>query len=279
MTRKRLIGELSPMIWLRAFFLCVKRKFKLLLEKLTLADTVRKRRRKIASRLDKIFHSTVAYGPFRGLKLTENPWWSFADRAPAFLGLYEREVLTALQNVPPTYRTFVDLGAADGYYGVGVLINNMFDRSYCFEISEEGQKAIRQNAALNRVSDRIVVMGIADKGFYKQLSPDELGQAVVLIDIEGAEFDLMDSTVFKALKDSIVIIEIHDWFFSDGAAKLQSLKNAAAATHALTPMTMESRDLSKFEELKNFHDTDRWLICSEGRKRLMTWLRLDPLRS
>ena len=36
-------------------------------------------------------------------------------------------------------------------------------------------------------------------------------------------------------------------------------------------------DLSEFEELKEWSDTDRWLVCSEGRPKLMTWWRLDPL--
>ncbi|MFA4995235.1 MAG: hypothetical protein WC521_08045 [Bdellovibrionales bacterium] len=279
MNSKKFVRELFLAVRYRGFFPTLKNRLKLLFEELKFVETVRKRRRKIANRLDKLFDSTVAYGPFRGLKLTKNQWWGFSDRSAMFFGLYEQEVLTSLQNIPPEYRTFVDLGAADGYYGIGVLINKMFDRSYCFEISEEGQYVIKENAALNGVSDRVVIKGIAEKDFYRHLSAGELERAVVFIDIEGAEFALLDKTTLHALKDAIIIIELHDWFFEDGDAKLRNLKDAAKATHSIVTLAAEGRDPSKFEELKRFHDTDRWLLCSEGRKRLMTWVRLDPLRS
>ncbi len=245
--------------------------------KLNFIDTVRRRRRRLVEKIDAAFGPAVAYGPFRGMKLSPTARWSYADRAPIVLGLYEKEVLDSLQHAPPAYRTFIDLGAADGYYAVGVLINNLFDRSYAFEISEKGQAVIRENAHLNGVSDRIAIGGIADKNFMKHIPPEELARSVILVDIEGGEFDLFDAAVFSALKDAVIIVELHDWFFDDGAKRLQKLKNAAQKTHVASTFTMGARDLSQFKELALFHDIDRWLICVEGRKRLMTWLRLDPL--
>jgi len=42
---------------------------------------------------------------------------------------------------------------------------------------------------------------------------------------------------------------------------------------------MGSRDLSTYPELQQWNDLDRWLICSEGRAQLMSWVRFDPLAS
>jgi hypothetical protein len=58
------------------------------------------------------------------------------------LGLYEQEVLTSLFNVPKSHKIFVDLGAADGYYGIGVLVSKHFDQSYCFEISKKVRRLL-----------------------------------------------------------------------------------------------------------------------------------------
>ena len=69
---------------------------------------------------------------------------------------------------------------------------------------------------------------------------------------------------------------MHDWFYEDGVKKLQKLKNDSSLTHVITELKMGARDLSIFPELKKLHDNDRWIICSEGRKQLMTWLRFDP---
>ena len=87
---------------------------------------------------------------------------------------------------------------------------------------------------------------------------------------------MIDKETFIAFNNSIIFVELHDWFFEDGQEKLQKLKNDSISTHVVTELTMGSRDLSIFPELKKIHDNDRWLICSEGRGQLMTWLRFDP---
>jgi hypothetical protein len=103
-----------------------------------------------------------------------------------------------------------------------------------------------------------------------------LSNTVLFIDIEGAEFELIDNKTFNAFKNSIIFVELHDWLFEDGEEKLCKLKNDSTSTHQLTEITMGSRDLSIFSELNTLNDNDRWLICSEGRGRLMKWLRFDP---
>jgi hypothetical protein len=154
-------------------------------------------------------------------------------------------VLDSLINIPKKFSTFIDLGSADGYYGIGVLINNLFQNSICYEISEQGRKTIKDNASLNNVINRVDIRGVAKKNF-------------------------------EAFNNSIIFIELHEWFISDGNEKIKKLINDSNSTHKTTKIKMGSRDLSIFPELKMLHDNDRWLICSEGRQQLMTWLRFDP---
>lgn len=239
-------------------------------------DTIHQRKIEISKRLDDLFKSTVQYGPFRGLKLSPKIWWGSTDRASMLLGLYEKEVLDSLQDIPKNFTSFIDLGAADGYYGIGVLVSNLFQNSICFEMSEEGRQTIRENAELNNVLNRVEIRGIAKNDFYRELSALTLSNTVLFIDIEGAEFELIDEETFNAFNKSIIFVELHDCFFEDGEEKLNKLKHASTSTHIFTELTTSSRDLSIFPELKKLHDDDRWLICSEGRPQLMTWLRFDP---
>jgi hypothetical protein len=239
-------------------------------------DSIQRRRIQMSQKLDELFNSTVQYGLFKGLKLSTETWWGSADRASMLLGLYEKEVLDSLQNISKKNTTFIDLGAADGYYGIGVLVNNLFEKSICYEISEEGRKTIKDNAQLNNVLHKVEIRGIAKNNFYNELPSSILSNSVLFIDIEGAEFELVDKGTFNAFNRSIIFIELHDWFFEDGEKKLQKLKNDSSLTHAITELKMGARDLSAFPELKKLHDNDRWIICSEGRKQLMTWLRFDP---
>jgi hypothetical protein len=249
---------------------------RLQLLKLGIGNPIKRRKLQLACLINDLFDSIVAYGPFKGLQLVRNSSWGVTDRASMLLGLYEQEVLTSLFNVPKSHKIFVDLGAADGYYGIGVLVSKHFDQSYCFEISKKGQAVIAKNAELNYVANKLRIYGKAEKDFYKNLPADKLSTLVLLVDIEGGEFDLFDVKLFKALKGSIIFIELHDWMINDGDNKLAKLKSEASKYFNFTEITTTSRDLSVFPELRSFNDTDRWLICSESRKKLMTWLRLDP---
>jgi hypothetical protein len=237
---------------------------------------IEKHRGVLSLQIDKMLNSTVAYGPFKGFKLAPVMLHGGRDRAAMLLGLYEQEILTSLSRIPSNYRVFIDLGAADGYYGIGVLVNGMFDKSYCFEMSVECREIIKQNAIMNRVAERVEIKGTATRNFYEDLPSDEIVSSVLLVDIEGGEFDLFDKATFNEFRHSIIFIELHNSLSTAGQFQLQKLKNDANDTHLVSEFTTTGRDLSGFDELKTFSDSDRWLISSEGRPRLMSWLRLDP---
>ena len=239
-------------------------------------DPVTKRQLKLSSDINDLFKSTVSYGPFKGLILSKEIWWGKTDRANMLLGLYEQEITSELLNVPGDYDIFIDIGAADGYYGIGVIVGKLFKKSHCFELSTKGQDVIKKSAEENGVRDNIFVHGVANEGFLDQFSNDELARSVLLIDIEGGEFELLNKTSLERLKKSIIFIELHNEFLEDGEAKLKKLKLDASEHFIIEKFTTTSRDLSIFPELRNYSDTDRWLMTSEGRPFLMTWLRLDP---
>jgi hypothetical protein len=192
------------------------------------------------------------------------------------LGLYEQEVLRSLTDFPEKYSTFINLGAGDGYYDVGALVNNHFQNAYCFEMSEKGRSLIRENAELNGVSDRLSIYGAADQSFVGAIENVELHKSVLLVDIEGGEFDLLDEAVLLQLKESIIIVELHEFLFENGNAKRDAFLSTASQLFAVTELTTTARDLSILPDLRHLADHDRRLICSENRPRLMTWVRLDP---
>ena len=103
-----------------------------------------------------------------------------------------------------------------------------------------------------------------------------MDKSVVLIDIEGAEFSLLNREVFEQIKKSIIFIELHDWIFKYGKNKLEVLMKEIRPFFKVSTLRTTSRDLSRFSELSEYSDSERWLIASEGRPRLMSWLRLDP---
>lgn len=242
-----------------------------------MAYAIEKKRNIISRDLSRLYNNTVQHGIFKGLKFPRGVWWGETSRAAMLLGIYEAEILEALMQLPEDRDVFVNLGAADGYYSVGLLHAGRVNVSYAFEMSEKGRTIISENAAINKCSHGLHIFGKADLGFYKLIPKSDLDRAVMLIDIEGAEFSILNEETLKELKNTIIIIELHDWFFEDGVERLKRLKQVAGAHFKVSTLTTRGRDLSVFSDLVNYSDSERWLIASEGRKKMMGWLRLDPL--
>ena len=237
-----------------------------------LPNLVEKHRLNVSNAVNNYYKSTVAYGPLKGLKFVNDYSWSVGDRGAMILGLYEQEILNILSSIQPQRKNFINIGPADGYYGVGVLVDELFKKSYCFEISEKGRAIIKKNAALNNVIEKIFIKGEAKKDFYKDIPSEDLIDSVLLMDIEGGEFELANRTMFESLHKAIILIEIQD-----SEKKINLLIKNSQNTHKFKKIVTSNRDLSSYHVLKNMNDTDRWLLCSEGRPCLMSWFRFDPI--
>ncbi len=235
------------------------------------------RRLLISNELNKEFNGTVKYGKFKGFKLGTGYNWGKADLAGMLLGLYEFEILESLILASKNKKFLIDIGAADGYFAIGSLVSNLFTKTICYEISPQSRINLDANAKINGVRNRLEIFGEGKSDFYNQIIDlgIELSQCVILCDIEGGEFSLFSDVVLKNLKDSIIIIEIHDWHIN-GFEEYNELKTRASQYFEVQLLTTKSRDLSVFPEIAHLSDNDRWLICSEGRHKLTTWLQLSP---
>ena len=224
------------------------------------------------------FGGKVQRGPLKGFALDDNPAWGPGDLAPKLFGLYEQEVLAIIERQKGARRTLVNLGAADGYYGVGLVATRHFQNAVCYELSAEGRAAIKRTAELNEISDRVQIMAEATNNFPNEL--DKLGIAIkeslILCDVEGAEFGIFNEECLARLRGTEVIIELHDFMVPNGDQALQQLVKWAGRYFKLNMIRTGPRDLSGVPELDNVPDDDRWLICSEGRPKSMQWLHLSP---
>lgn len=221
---------------------------------------------------------TVGYGPFRGMRLATESRWSAADRGSMLLGIYEQEILRVLERVSQGRRVLVDVGAADGYYAIGALRSSLFEYVVCFEIDPVGQRVIAQQADFNGVASRITILGEATENFLREARAAhdfDNNEVVVLMDIEGGEFDLLSDHIVEDLKDAVLIIELHD-FEQIALSKAAELINRLEARFFVSVLTQQDRNPNAFEELCGWSDDDRWLLCSESRQKSMRWLVCEP---
>lgn len=213
-------------------------------------------------------------GPLRGFKLPGNVVWG-ADTGNQLFGLYEQQLFDVLCGSPGAI--FLDLGAANGYWACGLVKAGFVTRSYAFEISEEAQQAIKDCAAENGISDRVHVYGEANEVSLAELELPTDAPILALIDIEGAEFDVVTPGFLARLKNATVVIELHPWTQANKAQAMENLIAITRATHSHEIINDAKRDASALLDHVTMHDVIRYAVINEGRGRPQEWLILKPL--
>lgn len=199
--------------------------------------------------------------------------------ASQILGFYELEVLEEIQNSGD--RTLlINLGAADGYYSVGWARTmgdlNRSRYSICFEIQDRCRKVIKENARQNHVDSQIQIMGSATKQALISLKFETpMNEVLILCDIEGFEYQILDEEVFDHFRGAKWIIEAHE-FNQDMKDSLTNVLELVKESFDINVVISGQRNPQQFEELLEWTDVDRWLLCAEGRDGLPgKWLIIE----
>ena len=234
-------------------------------------------RKRVARRVFAALGGTVAHGAFAGLVLARSSHLSPSDLALKALGLYEAEVVDVLTSLGRT-KTFVDLGAGDGFYPIALTRFGFADRALAFELQAEGRAAIRANAEANGVAERIGIFGAAGADLAATLKAEAVDPAslVLLCDIEGAEYAVIDDALLEVLSPAHLVVELHPFAVADGAAREAAWLASVSRTHEVSLFTQAPRDWRGIAELEALGDYERALVMCEGRKAPQRWLHAWP---
>lgn len=237
-------------------------------------ETVAQRLLRISLETYDLCKGKVLQGPFKGLQLNRDTWWGKSDLGAQCLGLYEKEILDFIFSQEP-FDTFLDIGAADGYYAVGLLYSKMASKSICFEISEDGQRAIKENWIINKSPGELEIYGEANEQSIALIAASLSANTLVLVDIEGYEFQLFSQKVISLLNKFTLLIEIHNWI--DGfEEKYPALLRDLDKYFDVTIIKPSDRNTQNIELLRSYTDDNRLLVASERRPCLMRFLHLAP---
>lgn len=239
-------------------------------------DPITRARSRVQRKIIELHRYVVAYGPFEGLNLDRDVWWGRYDLTTKMLGVYEEHVTAKLcELLKKTNGPFVDIGAADGYFALGVAVGRLAKQVYAYEISAEGRQKLSRNIHLNGCEDGVTVEAEANYESIARLV-DVHENIVGLIDIEGAEYGFLDARMLELMRNSRLIVELHPWLVEDGIEKEKRMLNLAEDFFRVSFIERETYNPNGFSELQEFSDHERLLAFSEGRKRNMKWLVLEP---
>jgi len=196
---------------------------------------------------------------------------------PKLLGTYERELNDRVETACALrFPLIIDIGAAEGYYAVGLARRNPGTRVVAFEMEEKGQLALKEMAELNRVNNRVEIMGKCEPDNLRSVLASSQ-RSLVLCDAEGAEETLLDPQQIPELMRAHVLVEMHD-FIQPGLTDL--VKNRFEATHRIQRINQQPRSRSDmpYRTLATTLLPSRYLdwAVDEWRPVQMSWLWMEP---
>ncbi len=242
-----------------------------------------KRKIWLVDHLFSISSGKIISGLFKGMKLVKKSNWDKkiykynTDLSSKIVGCYEKEVQDKIVELQKKNKKkyFVNFGAGEGYFALGVLHSGLFEKSLAFEISPKSCDIMTENCKLNNLEDKLLVKAIANKNFLKDFDENfkKLNEIFLLVDIEGDEFNIFNEENLESIKNCNLIIEFHE---VHEHKKNQEFMSKIKKYFNVEIMKTSNRDFSKISILKNLNDDDRWLIASENRPYSMTWLACSP---
>ncbi len=212
----------------------------------------------------------VQSGPFAGMLLPREQAWNDGALCPQLLGCHEQELHEILELEIRYLGTLahpkiVNLGAAEGYYAIGLKRRLPHAQVRAIDPELKCQRIIAEAAALNGVE--IIAGGDLDEALDH---PD-----LVFSDCESAETTYLDPQRFVGLKNrkTHFIVEVHN---EPGIDRGRILVDRWHNTHHIVALTEGSRNPSSYDVLYYSHSFVRWLSMCENRPCVMGWLVMVP---
>jgi predicted O-methyltransferase YrrM len=219
------------------------------------------------------FGDSVQAGPFKGLTY---PDWGMTHVdlfAPKLLGSFEVELHDAVeQAIADRPDQVVNVGAAEGYYAVGLAMRLPEARVVAFEAQE------RHHASLAAIAERNAVPSVEIRGLCSAETLREIVSpgALIVCDCDGCELELFDAETVPALASCTLLVEAHDLLVQ---GVTPTLRERFEATHTIEEVPTRPRYVDDFPQLGDIPLVTRQLAISEFRGGPMWWLVMLPRRT
>jgi hypothetical protein len=225
----------------------------------------------VGEELIRRYHRRVLSGPFKGMIFTD--WCLHGSLSPQLLGIYERELHGVIEAIVASeYRTIINIGAADGYYAVGLALRMPRAEVFAHETLQLSQVSCCYVAEENNVSDRVTVAGEFRPEDFARFSDR---RTVVICDIEGGERDLLDPEKAPALSKFDVLVECHDSVALDNST---TIAERFAATHEIERVEPSPDPPSLPHPVRFYDEFDQFLARWEWRVGPTPWLWMRARR-
>jgi SAM-dependent methyltransferase len=164
----------------------------------------------------------------------------------------------------------IDVGCAEGYYAVGLARLMPEVTVYAYDIDQRARAACAELAAKNAVADRVIIDG--------EFKPDGFEafrgrRALVMLDAEGAELDVLQPALSPSLAQMRIIVETHD-LYRPGA--MAAMLERFSPTHDIVRVDQQPKNFEMPPWLARLSHLDQLLAVWEWRAAPTPWLVMRP---
>jgi hypothetical protein len=214
--------------------------------------------RTLATKLWNQTRGTVFGGPFAGMKI---PLVGAYSWMPCLIvGSYEEEIHSSLTGAIVEGTTLVvNIGSAEGYYAVGLARALPEATVVAYEMNTSLWAECHECACLNNVERQIDQQSkCTTADLARVLKPN----AIVVIDCEGAEFDLLRPLEVAHLASAAIFCELHEFHNPKIAPEFISrFRN----THFISVINQYGRSSGNYPILDTLTPREKWLALHENR--------------
>lgn len=204
---------------------------------------------------------------------------TFGPIAPKWLGSYEWEIQDLVnQCCDKEYENIINVGSAEGYYSVGFAWRRPKAHVLAFDINPFARREVIRLARMNAVANRVTVQSHFS---CDQLDRFHGGKNLLVVDIEGAEMELLNPINCPPLNGLDILVELHET--SQLGAELKEiekvLKERFGTTHSIRERLQTDRAewgathkdiwINRLSEEEISRATNEFRICQQ------TWLWLE----
>lgn len=195
---RRVAPRVAPDLWLTATSIRSRRLIEQQSRELGLLDLARQ----VVQRQG----PQVIAGPFSGMIVDVEAFPQHAT--PKILGSYEDELHDAVEMlISRAPRLVLNIGCAEGYYAVGLAMRLPEAEVIAYDADPRARRATAHNAARNNVA--VSARGIVRPHEIELvLAADR--RALVVMDCEGGEMELLDPARIPSLRSTDILVEAHD---------------------------------------------------------------------
>ena len=212
----------------------------------------------------------VYQGPFKGLKILPKWTWGDGDCIGKLLGIYECELYQYIEeSINRNPDLILNIGSAEGYYGLGLSKRTNIP-TVLFDINPNALNIARETAKENNIHNVQFNTDCNPEEYQRYL--EKAQRPFIVMDIEGAEDDILDLKVMPDLVKADIIVECHDC--NKEGISLRLIEKFQA-THWIKIIPQGAKN-PYMEITDDFNDYDKMIMCCEARPRTMTWMYMVP---